>query len=286
MLTLYPQMAGFKEPKTYLVLLQNSNELRPTGGFIGSVGVATFEQGFLSDFSIQDVYALDGQLKGHVDPPLPIRELLGQEHWYLRDSNWDPDFKLSAEKAIWFYEKETGGHVDGVVAVNVPVVVDVLTATGPIFLSDYNDRITAENFFGKSIYYTQAQTFPGSTQKSDFLGSLARTLLTKLTTETNVNPMALFRALSSGLARRDILFMFTRDDLQQLVVHFGWSGRVFNVTGCKGVSEDICLFDPVALVEANLSVSKVNYFIKHTGLREIIIAPDGGVRKILSIRTQ
>ena len=40
LLTLYPNFAGFKEPKTYLVLLQNSNELRPTGGFIGSVGIA------------------------------------------------------------------------------------------------------------------------------------------------------------------------------------------------------------------------------------------------------
>ena len=110
--------------------------------------------------------------------------------------------------------------------------------------------------------------------------------MTKLTTETNVNPMALFRAFSSGLSRRDILFMFSREDLQQLVEHFGWSGRVFNDSGCKGVSEENCLFDPIALVEANLSVSKVNYFIKHTGLREISIAPNGGVseRVSLSIR--
>ena len=67
------------------------------------------------------MYALDGQLKGHVDPPAPMRDLLGQEHWYLRDSNWDPDFKESAARAAWFYEKEGGVPVDGVIAINVPV---------------------------------------------------------------------------------------------------------------------------------------------------------------------
>jgi hypothetical protein len=283
-LTLYPNLAGFKEPKTYLVLLQNSNELRPTGGFIGSVGIAKFEEGYLSDFAIQDVYALDGQLKGHVDPPMPIREILGQEHWYLRDSNWDPDFKGSAQRAIWFYEKETGGHVDGVIAVNVPVVVDILKATGPILLSDYNDRITAENFFGKSIFYTQANFFPGSTQKSDFLGTLGRTLMTKITTDSDVNPVALFRAFSSGLERRDVLFMFADENLQRLVDHYGWSGRVFHEDGCTSSLSEFCLFNPLAIVEANLSVSKVNYFIKHEGTREIVIAPDGSVNENVTMQ--
>jgi hypothetical protein len=282
-LTLYPHLSGFKESKTYLVLFQNSNELRPTGGFIGSVGIAKFEDGFLSDFKISDVYALDGQLKGHVDPPLPIRELLSSEHWYLRDSNWDPDFKVSAERASWFYEKESGNHVDGVIAVNVPVVVDVLKATGPIVLPDYNDRISADNFFGKSLYYTQANSFPGSTQKSDFLGALARTLMTKITTDRDVSPVLLFRAFASGISRRDILFMFTDSNLQQLVEHFGWSGRVFNTLGCEGVTQESCLFDQLAIAESNMSVSKVNYFIKRSSIHEIIVSPDGGVSENVTI---
>jgi hypothetical protein len=283
LLTLYPNIAGFKEPKTYLVLLQNSNELRPTGGFIGSVAVVKFEDGTMSDFNIQDVYALDGQLKGHVDPPVPIRELLGQEHWYLRDSNWDPDFKESAARAAWFYEKESGNTVDGVIAINVPVVVDLLSATGPILLSDYNDRISAENFFGKSLYYTQNDFFPGSTQKSDFLGTLARTLVTKLTSDTSVNSLAVFRAITAGLMRKDILFQFTDTNLQQLVEHYGWGGRVPADAGCDGVEKEFCTFDPFISIEANLSVSKVNYFVKRSGVREITIAPDGGLTESWSL---
>ncbi len=276
-LLLYPRLAGFTEPKTYLVLLQNSSELRPTGGFIGSIGKLTFDGGVISDFVIQDVYVVDGQLKGHVDPPGPIRELLSQEHWYLRDSNWDPDFQKSGERAAWFYEKETGESVSGVFALSLPLVVDMLRVTGPVMLSDYNDQITADNFFGKSIFYTKGNFFPGSTAKSDFLGTLARTLLLKLTTDRNINATQLFEVLVLGISRRDVQFMFADTELQALVEHFGWAGRMFTDPGCEGVEQERCVFDPFAVNEANLSVSKVNAFVRHANHREIVIAPDGGI---------
>ncbi|HUD20028.1 MAG TPA: DUF4012 domain-containing protein [Patescibacteria group bacterium] len=283
LLILYPQITGFRGQKTYLVLLQNSNELRPTGGFIGSVGLMHVEDGAVSDFTIQDVYAVDGQLKGHVDPPGPLKDLMNAEHWYLRDSNWNPDYFESATQSAWFYQKETGVTVDGVIALNVPVVVDLLKATGPIYLPDYNDRISADNFFGKSFYYTQHDFFPGSTQKSDFLGTLSRALLTTITSEKNINPILIFRAIATGLARKDILFMFTDAPVQQLVEYFGWAGRMFQTEGCSGVDKTFCVFDPFAAVEANVGVNKVNYFIKRSANRQIVIAPDGTVSESYSL---
>ena len=67
-------------------------ELRPTGGVYRQSCSGNLADGRLADFSVEDVYTADGQLKGHVDPPPPISLLLGQEHWYLRDSNWDRIF--------------------------------------------------------------------------------------------------------------------------------------------------------------------------------------------------
>jgi hypothetical protein len=275
LLTLYPKISGFDAPKTYLVLLQNSTELRPTGGFIGSIGKVTFDSGALSDFSIQDVYVIDGQLKGHVDPPLPVAQLLAQEHWYLRDSNWDPDFRISGSQAAWFYEKETGERVDGVIALSLPLVVDLLRIIGPIILSDYNEQISAENFFGKSLYYTKDNFFPGSTQKSDFLGTLARTLVLQLTTDTQSQPWELFEVLATGIAKRDVMFWFPEPAIQQITEHFGWAGAVLGRVGCEGVSQDACMFAPVAINEANVSVSKVNAFVTRSVAREIDIAQNG-----------
>lgn len=101
-LSLVPDLVGLYRKQTYLVLLQNNMELRPTGGFIGSFALLTFNKGQLLDFEVRDVYSTDGQLKGHVEPPTELKEHLGEAGWYLRDSNWDPDFPTSAARAAWF----------------------------------------------------------------------------------------------------------------------------------------------------------------------------------------
>jgi hypothetical protein len=283
LVSLFLQLAGFKEPRTYLILLQNSTELRPTGGFIGSVAVASFADGRMTDLQVQDVYTFDGQLKGHVDPPAPVRELLGQEHWYLRDSNWDPDFAVSAAKAEWFYQKETGSSVDGVFALNSPFVVEILKATGPIDLPDYNDRVTADNFYGKSLYYTQNDFFPGSTQKKDFLGSLTRALITKITTSRTTNMTALFRAMTTALTGHDLLMMFGTPELQSVVAHYGWAGRAPSTTGCIGTDSTSCSFDPLVTVEANVGVNKVNYFIARKFDRLVTINSNGSVSETVTV---
>ena len=284
-LVLYPRAAGFRQPQTYLVLLQNSMELRPSGGFIGSVALITLVDGRVADIEVQDVYTLDGQLRGHVDPPGPIRELLGQEHWYLRDSNWDSDFRLSGARAAWFYEKETGTVVDGVIGVSLPFIVDLLLAVGPLELPDYQDRITAENFFGKSLYYTQANFFPGSTQKKDFLGSLTASLLEKLTRSGEANPASIFAAVTHALARRDLQFYLKDAELEALVSQFGWSGMVFSPQATCPAWRD-CLSDPLAIVEANMAVNKANYFITRSQSHKIIFAEDGMVNHEVTILWQ
>ena len=283
LLSLFLRLAGFREPKTYLILLQNSMELRPTGGFIGSVALASFESGRLTNLEIQDVYTYDGQLKGHVDPPLPIRELLGQEHWYLRDSNWDPDFPSSATRARWFFEKESGKKVDGVFALSTPFIIELLKATGPLELTDYNERISADNFYGKALYYTQNDFFPGSTQKKDFLGSLTRTLITKITSGKDVNTTKLFRALTMALRAHDFLMMFEDPEAQSLIGHYGWAGGVPSAGGCTGVDPATCMFHPTAMVEANLGVNKVNSFITRTIDREISITPGAAVSESFTV---
>jgi hypothetical protein len=286
LLAIYPTAAGFVSPRTYLLLFQNSAELRPTGGFIGSIASVTLENGIISDFDVKDVYEIDGQLKGHVDPPTPIRDLYKQEHWYLRDSNWDPDFSISAARAAWFYQKEMGKDVDGVIAINLPAVVDMLAALGPVNLPDYNDRITAENFFGKSFYYSQNNYFPGSTQKGDFLGSLTRTLINKITEDQNLNYAGIIQALIKGLNGHDILFWFADESNQFQIKHFGWGGTISSENECLQDSTGSCFPFPLFVAEANMSVSKVNYFIKHTSQEELTISNDGKIHDVFSWNIQ
>lgn len=274
LLALYRAAGGFDGKKTYLILLQNSMELRPTGGFIGSIAIVNVEDGISQVPAIQDVYAVDGQLKGHVDPPKPIAELLEQEHWYLRDSNWDPDFAVSGEKAAWFYEKETGVAVDGVIAVSTPVLTDLLEALGPVDLPDYNDHISKDNFFGKSLFYTKADFFPGSTQKKDFLGSLGTALLGRLTSVRPVEGQAVFVAMSRALESGDIQFWFPGRKTQALVEQAHWSGKLSDAVACE-YNEAPCTVSRIALVESNMGVNKVNAYMTRTVKARVDIDEQG-----------
>ena len=280
--TLYPQLAGYRKKQTYLVLLQNSMELRPTGGFIGSVALVTFIDGKVTNIEVQDVYTADGQLKGHVDPPLPIREILGQEHWYLRDSNWDPNFMRSGTQAAWFYEKEMGVAVDGVVGISVPFITKLLEATGPLELTEYNDRISSTNFFAKSLFYTQADFFPGSTQKKDFLGSLTTALVSRITTDRTISMGKLITVISDALDAKDIQFYVPNKDVSLILENWGWSGGIGS-TGCVQIEKDApCTTEHIEVVEANLGVNKVNYFITREAESEVSVSETGTITHSLS----
>lgn len=285
LMTLYRAAGGFDEKKTYLILLQNSMELRPTGGFIGSIAIVTIEDGIMETPFVQDVYALDGQLKGHVDPPGPIAELLKQEHWYLRDSNWDPDFAVSGEKARWFYEKETAGKVDGVIAISSPLLTDLLGVTGPLDLPDYNDRITKENFFGKSLFYTKADFFPGSTQKKDFLGSVGVALISRITSDSPGSAPGLVRVVGRALEAGDIQFWFPDRQGQIVVEQAGWAGAVIRKEPCEAASLP-CMVERIAVVESNMGVNKVNAFIKRSVKSRVDVGQDGGVDGTVALTYQ
>lgn len=286
LLTLYPSIAGFRQKQTYLVLLQNSMELRPTGGFIGSLLLITFLDGKVDSMEVQDVYTADGQLKGHVDPPRPIREILGNEHWYLRDSNWDPDFSLSGEKAKWFYEKEMNLPIDGVIALSLPFVTRLLSVTGPIELLDFNERISESNFFAKSLLYTEVGFFPGSTKKKDFLGALAQALLTRITTDRNLPAGLLLSAFERGVEARDIQFYFSDMEIERLLTQWEWHGGI-NIEECQSIFANVrCVGDGAAVVEANLGVNKVNFFVTREAVEEIVIHDSGDVDHELTIHFQ
>lgn len=257
--TALPWVLGTEEKRTYLVLFQNNMELRPSGGFIGTIGLLTFAEGKL-DLKIEDVYIADGQLKGHVEPPSPLRTYLNQIHWYLRDSNWEPDFPTNARQAAWFLEKELSIKPDGVIALDLSLVKKIIEITGPIYLADYQEKITSDNLFLKAQIYSQENFFPGSTQKRDFLGTLARALFDKLASERKINWLNLVRLLEEATKEKHLLVFLNHDLIQKVISEQGWGGEIKNI---KNKNENIKNIDDyLMVVEANLGVNKVNYFLK------------------------
>ena len=272
-----PDILGVNKTKTYLVLFQNNMELRPTGGFIGSFALVSFSSGKLNEVNVQDIYSADGQLKGHVEPPQPIKKYLGEANWFLRDSNWDPNFPVSAERAEWFLDKEIDVSVDGVVAVDLNVVKDLLGVVGPIYLNDYQTAVSYDNFYEKTQIEVEGDFFPGSTKKANFLTALSKEMMNALIFNKESNKTKLAKIIYTNLEARHIQAFLHNNLAKEALSNLNWDG-VFNYPDCVAG----CTSDLLGFVEANLGVNKANYYIERKYNISVSLQ-EGLVRKNLSV---
>jgi len=248
------ELIGGDTDKRYLVLMQNNMELRPTGGFIGSYAVATFRSGRLMDFSVSDVYSADGQLKGHIEPPEPIKTYLGEANWYLRDSNWNPDFPTSASRAEWFLEKEIDLSFDGVIATDLETVKGLLEVVGPLNIPDFGVSVSSNDLYEVTQAEVEEGFFPGSRKKRNFLAGLSQALMSEITTGSD-HGVNLAKTLVNSLERKHLQVSLHNPLAQKTISSLEWDGNV-------AIGECDCPASDFGLVEANLGVNKANYFIE------------------------
>ena len=277
--SLLPEVVALNGSKDYLILFQNNNELRPTGGFIGSYGQITFEGGKLKKLKVNDIYSIDGNLSIHVEPPKEIKEDLGQKDFYLRDSNWEPDFPTSARQAEWFYNKETGERVHGVIALDISAAADLLSVMGPLDLPDYSEKVTSDNLFEKSITHAEANFFPGTQAKKGFLTALTQGIFNQLFFLSNQNWPGVVASLGRSMEQKHLSIYLDDPKLFSYLVSQGWTNALPRPLAEKN-SPDIDLLLPV---EANLGANKANYYIDRNYNLETVIGKDGDISHRLRI---
>lgn len=276
---LLPEIIALGESKNYLVLLQNNNELRPTGGFIGSFALISFEGGKLKKIDVNDIYTIDGQLSLHVEPPGDLKNDLGQNNWYLRDSNWESDFPTSAKQAEWFFTKETGQKVLGVVALDVVAMEKLIDAIGALDLPDYNEKITSDNLFERAITHAETSFFSGSQAKKNFLTALANSLFNKIFFSKNPNWPGIVKALGESLDTKHMSIFLDDPKLFSYLVAQNWAGVL-----PREVQDDDGVFDDfIAPVEANLGANKSNYYLDRSYNLETVVGKEGEIKHRLRI---
>ncbi len=263
-----PDLLGYEKPKTYLILLQNNMELRPTGGFIGSFALLTFSKGELIDNTIYDVYSADGQLKGYIAPPKPIEEHLGEASWSLRDSNWDPNFPSSARRAEWFLDKTIDRQVDGVVAINLEVARDFLEVLGDVKLPDFDHVVDSKNMYERVQHEVEHDFFPGSRKKAHYLSALMTAVLQQIKTASYSQYISLILSMVNRLDSRDMQ-AYLKGPVQEVFKNYGWSGEIA-FKNCQGNCASIF----TGIVEANLGVNKANYYVQRKARLKVDLKPD------------
>ena len=259
-----------KGQKNILLLFQNNNELRATGGFIGTYGYYKFNNGKIESQKISSVYDLDGQVRDKIAPPGPFHDLT--DRWGLRDSNWFVDFKQSAKKASDFYERTGFETPDAVIAMTPELFIDLLGVTGPIYFPKYSLTLDSENFreqvqLNTSVLYDKEINTP-----KQMLADFAPLLLQRLGELKSESAANMFSVLVKNLSAKNILMYDRNPDVQATIEKYNWGGRI--------VESDR---DYLAVFSTNLGGRKTDLSIEQDLMLESEVQEDGSIINTLTL---
>ena len=141
---------GYDAAKTYLLLGQNQNEIRASGGFIGIGVEATLDRGELTELVYHDSTTVDKEPL--TDNPVPPEGL----YWYLwmgnllfRDANWNPHFPSAAGEVRDIYRRGQGVTVDGIITSTKLLAFDMVEMFGDVTVPELDEplnRLSAEEY--------------------------------------------------------------------------------------------------------------------------------------------
>ncbi len=240
-----PALLGTEGPRTYLLLLQNSTELRATGGFVTAVGVLTVEKGQLVRQEFRNSFHWDAASVSRGRTPQPIGEYMRLWALHLRDVNWWPDFPTTARGAAGILQREQGIRVDGVFAADDMAMRLVLQSVGPVAVPSFGEVLTSDNAFGRIDYYTHVAPEAFQDNKR-FIGVFFGDLFNVVQRQSLGQLPALGKTLERALNEKHLLLYLNDPGVQRLVEERGWGGRLVPTPD-----------DYLLVIDTNVGYSKV-----------------------------
>jgi hypothetical protein len=250
-------------PKEYLVIFQNNDEIRASGGFTGTFLLVKFDHG---TFSILDApgngpFALSDIVAKKNLPPQPILSIA--PFWTFHDANWWLDFPLTAKTLIQFYQDDRGFAPDGVITLTPSIMEDLLRITGPIRPAKYALDITAENFVRATEEQVQFNYDKALNNPKQFLIDLVPELLTKLSQLPSADALQALAVTLKHATQNDFLMYSSDPKEQTAIANLGWDGAIHVTDG-----------DYLAVIDSNLGGGKTDRFI--TEKVDVEVKIDGG----------
>jgi hypothetical protein len=279
---LLPGFLGFEGDRRYLVLALNSGELLPGGGLVTATGIVTVSRGVNDSIGFADSngWLPAAQALGipYIEPPGPLkRYLLRDFSWNLLVSNWDPDYPTWSQQALEFYELVNGPQqVDGIVAVDLVVLEQLLAVTGPKTL-DVPDRglfeFTPANAVLELERMTRPAYVPAADDRKSIIGDLADVVISDLLQLPAESWATAIRTVRRMGSERHIQVFSFREAEQALLADVGWDGKL--------IAPDA---DYLHFNEASVLSTKLNLIIHPEGSLSIDISDLGDVTHELRLR--
>ena len=292
-----PYLLGMDSPRTYMVLFQNDKELRPTGGFMTAYSIMKVDKAQFSPVLSSDIYSLDAQYKPSITAPDPfIQYIKGpyvlSDKLRLRDMNWSPDFAVSMQAFVPMIKEAGVDGIDGIIAVDTQLLVNILDVIGPIGVpgfGDFSTKIIPECNCAQVIYELESfadvegpiiwdpltgvilQKPKNSDNRKKIIGPLMNSVLSNAMGQPKDKLAPLFESIYRSLLEKHVLFYMMDGDKQKAMSDFGLGGTLIDYDG-----------DYLHINDANLGGRKSNLYATEEVEQDIVIE-NGIVTKTVTI---
>lgn len=225
---------GADRPARYLLLFQNPAELRPSGGFPGTIAIVTIERGQLTAYEFMDVrdltYDYIDQRESSRPQPWPIQQYFPQDGFLLHDATWFADFPKSGAEVMSMYAETDWPPIDGVVAVEPDAISRMLDVTGPVTVTIDNEErhVTAENFYDE-IERQRRRRRAGvdiETTHKEAVGVIGEAILERLKMADRQALTRIVEELTAAADQRDLQAYAANPELQATMERRHWTGSL------------------------------------------------------------
>ena len=214
-------------PQTYLVLAGNNAEMRAGSGAFLEVGTATTGNGsiHLADLGPSGQMALaPGQV-------VVTGDLQRNWGWLQPGVDWrnlglTPQFDVTAELAARMWAARTGQQVNGVLALDIVGLRQIMAATGPVQVGSLSlDAGNVQQYLLHDQYAGLSDNSSGDATREDALGVIASAVLRQLQGQsTDLRNLA--SAVSGAVAGRHLMVWSSNRVDQAAWVAAGASGTL------------------------------------------------------------
>lgn len=257
MARLAPRLMGAvgNGPQTYLIMLQNEDEIRPTGGFLTAIGRLVLVDGKLSELSFESSELVDDMTKPYPKAPWQLDRYMKSEMLLLRDANWFADFHTTVEWVRFLYAYSRPQSINGVFTLDQHVIVELLRQVGPVQVDGVAEMITVDNVqaymrLAKEQKPPQGVDAAGWDRKQ-FISRLADPLVKKLINGDSQSWQKVAGTLIQLLDEKHILIHMDDPEMKSLLAQRGWDGAIIPPAGS----------DFLMVVDSNIGFNKTNALV-------------------------
>ena len=252
---LVPRLLGAEGPRTWMVGAENTAELRGRGGYLGSFGLLSVDDGRLSL----------GDFRALTDLPLAPRSLTDGAISGLREYQrqylglgglattqnllMTPDFRLGASMLLAHLNRAGGIDADGLISLDPTALSYLLSVTGPVNVAGIPEPLTSANIVDWALNRIYFLYRDDNDQRREQLSKITAAVWQRVLSARAINSRAVSNAVGRALSERHLVVYSTRRDEQALIERLGISGRVQETDS-----------DYLLLVSQNTGENKMDFY--------------------------